>query len=348
MKKLYTTLVLFLMLPLMACSTDETDLYQQVAPSVVQISVLDTNSTGSGFFIGENLIVTNQHVINRGNHIQIRLYNNNRMYRARLVGSTALDLALLKIVPADWNRLVKTHGVPPALIWRTQSLPQPGERVWSLGNPVLINKVFTTGIVGKSYENIFNIKLMLVADLTVLPGNSGGPLVDSHGRVVGISTAVYNPSGIGNYLSLAIPAAIAQRAVMQIATGQTVTVNQICMALDLVTNDQHLRLRSVDADGPADVAGMQPGDKLIAYRTSQSGPVFKLYDVNDLLWMLHSTAPEAVLWIQIERNNHRQWLQVQTIVKEIDTVIAAPIHKMLGWLSNINQTKPKNSCHTHS
>ncbi|HEY9049037.1 MAG TPA: trypsin-like peptidase domain-containing protein [Ohtaekwangia sp.] len=167
-------------------------------------------SSGSGVIISDDgYIVTNYHVIEDANSIEIVMNNNQRFY-AKLVGSDpTTDLALLKI---------RSHDLP-FIRYGDSDRITPGEWVLAVGNPFDLNSTVTAGIVSAKARNIgilrdrsnLQVESFIQTDAAVNPGNSGGALVNLHGELIGINTAIATSSGSYQGYSFAIPVSLVKK-----------------------------------------------------------------------------------------------------------------------------------------
>jgi S1-C subfamily serine protease len=208
------------------------DLFKKASPSVVHITnlavrrdLLDDNGdalafregSGSGFVWDENgYIVTNAHVIETGSAAAVKVPDGSNWARAakvtladrsewdaRLVGqSKDKDIAVLKI-EAPPERL------QPLLIGNSTNL-LVGQKVFAIGNPFGLDQTLTTGVISGLGREILSvtqrpIQGVIQTDAAVNPGNSGGPLLDSAGLVIGVNTAIYSPSGGSAGIGFAVP-----------------------------------------------------------------------------------------------------------------------------------------------
>lgn len=168
-------------------------------------------SSGSGFFISEDgYIVTNNHVVEGTNRIVVALSEGSRV-EADLVGrDPALDLAVIKAPGRQY----------PFVNFSTLARPKVGDWVIAVGNPFGLGTTATAGIVsayGRSQQAGMGDYLQL--DAAINRGNSGGPTFDRDGRVVGVNTAIFSPTGVFVGIGFAIPADTAQAAARRIITG---------------------------------------------------------------------------------------------------------------------------------
>ena len=185
-------------------------------------SVFDVPAgTGSGFVWDDaGHIVTNFHVVQNANGARVRLWDHES-YDAELVGvAPNYDLALLRInAPAS-----KLRPIP---IGESGKL-QVGQRTFAIGNPFGLDQTLTTGVLsalGRTINAVTGrpIEDVIQTDAAVNPGNSGGPLLDSAGRLIGVNTAIYSPSGASAGIGFAVPVDTVNRIIPQLlAQGKVV------------------------------------------------------------------------------------------------------------------------------
>jgi S1-C subfamily serine protease len=252
------------------------DLFKQASPSVVHIMNLKVQrdmanaeadplgipqDSGSGFVWDENgYIVTNYHVIETAQAAKVTLADRSR-WDARLVGKAPdKDIAVLKIeAPAD-----KLH---PIQVGASTDL-QVGQKVFAIGNPFGLDQTLTTGVISGLGREILSvtrrpIQGVIQTDAAVNPGNSGGPLLDSAGRVIGVNTAIYSPSGGSAGIGFAVPIDPIRWIVPQLIRHGK--VERIGMGIGIWDDHVPVRLglkgvlvRQVVAGSPAATAGIRP------------------------------------------------------------------------------------------
>jgi serine protease Do len=225
---------------------------------------------GSGFIVSsDGYILTNTHVVDNATRVIVRL-TDRREFQARVVGSDdKSDVALLKI---------EARGLPTVRIGDASKL-RPGEWVVAIGSPFNFQNSVTAGIVsaiGREVPNASNYNYVnfIQTDVAVNPGNSGGPLFNLSGEVVGINSQIYSNTGSYAGLSFAIPIDIAQGVREQLASTGHVTRGRIGVAIQPVTaalaesfgldRPRGAAVSSVDAGGPADKAGLKPEDVILS------------------------------------------------------------------------------------
>ncbi len=244
-----------------------------VGPSVVNLHSHGTlQGEGSGVIVdAEGYIITNFHVVKRVRSVEV-LLSDERRGTATVVGADPLvDLAVLKTEMDDLT----------AAEWGDSDALDVGEMVWALGSPFGFEKSITFGIVSaKDRRGIPDSsgrrrihQEFLQTDAAVNPGNSGGPLVNADGEVVGINTAIIGPSYRG--ISFSIPSSIARKSYEQIREQgwveraylgvQPVKVpDEVAQLLDL-GRDEGVYLVEVRADTPADDAGLRVHDVILSW-----------------------------------------------------------------------------------
>jgi serine protease Do len=263
---------------------------------------------GSGFIISEDgYILTNAHVVANADEVTVRLADAKREFKAKLIGSDErTDIALLK---------VEATGLPTVTLGDSSKL-RPGEWVAAIGSPFGFSNTVTAGIVsatGRSLPDEAYVPF-IQTDVAVNPGNSGGPLLNLKGEVVGINSQIY--SGTGGYMgvSFAIPIEVALDISKQLRTEGKVTRGRIGVGIQPVTRElaqafgmekpQGALIASVDPGGPADKAGVQVGDVVLGWN---GDPV---EDVNELPRVVARTRPGDTVSVEIWRGGERREIEV--------------------------------------
>ena len=228
-------------------------------------------SLGSGFIIDaqEGIVVTNNHVIDGADEINVILQDNTSI-RAELVGTDPrTDIAVLRI----------KHDKPLAAVaFGNSDQSEVGDWVIAIGNPFGFGGTVTAGIVSARGRNIGQglYDDFIQTDASINSGNSGGPLFNMRGQVIGINTAIVSPSGVSAGLGFSIPSNMASRVVAQLRDAGRVRRGWIGVNIQSVTDDiaEALRLpagtrgaliANAQADGPAAKAGIRSGDVVIRF-----------------------------------------------------------------------------------
>jgi S1-C subfamily serine protease len=255
------------------------ELYQRLAPGVVNITstVLERDfffndvprqGAGSGSIIDRRgYVLTNHHVIEDARKLEVTLANGKK-YTARFVGSDPdSDLAVLKINAPPGDLTVIPMGTSHHL--------KVGQTVLAIGNPFGLGQTLTKGIISMVGRTIRSTSGVLVEDIiqtdaSINPGNSGGPLIDSSGNMIGITSAIFSPTGASVGIGFAIPVDTAKRVMQDLiekgeyaypwagVTLMTLT-SGIADALGLPV-DQGALVLEVVPGSPADRAGLRGGN----------------------------------------------------------------------------------------
>ncbi|MES0870543.1 DegQ family serine endoprotease [Pseudovibrio sp. SCP19] len=227
-------------------------------------------SLGSGFVIDgdEGIIVTNNHVIEGADEITVN-FNDGTKLSAELLGSDEkTDLAVLKVEPQSTLDSVK---------FGSSEVLRVGDWVMAIGNPFGLGGTVTAGIVSARNRDINSgpYDNFIQTDAAINRGNSGGPLFNMDGEVVGINTVIFSPSGGSIGIGFAIPAETATRVIAQLREfGETRrgwlgvriqhVTDEIAESLGM-DNAQGALIAGVSEDGPAKEAGIMPGDVVLTF-----------------------------------------------------------------------------------
>ena len=262
---------------------DETvnvNIYKQAGPAVANIVTrtleydvfmdpVPVQGAGSGFVIDpRGYVLTNYHVVQGAQAISVTLGDRSH-YDAKMVGADERnDIALVKIDPKDRKLPVLTMGDSDRL--------QVGQKVLAIGNPFGFQSTLTTGVVSALGRTVQTSQTTFIdgaiqTDAAINQGNSGGPLLDSHGDVIGINSAIYTPSGTTAGIGFAIPINTARIIAQDLITeGRVhraymgvearVLTAPVAEALNLRV-DQGLLIERVTPGGPAERAGLRGGNQ---------------------------------------------------------------------------------------
>ncbi len=294
---------------------------QDVSPAVVRIRVQKAmrqrrgrrparqGNSGSGFIISpEGYIVTNSHVISGAKAIQVMLIDG-RTYKAQLIGDDpATDMAILKI---EADQLLHIH-------FGNSDQLQVGQIAIAIGNPYGFQYSLTAGIVsalGRSLRSESGrlIDNVIQTDAALNPGNSGGPLVDSNGRVIGVNTAVILPaqglcfavaSNLAEYVaSELITKGKVKRGFLGIAGQQFRFAPNARRRLNLEKADG-IMVSFIEPDSPAYNAELRKGDVLIGFEGQPIG------SIDDLHRLLDASTINRKIVLDILRDGHKQQVSV--------------------------------------
>ena len=224
---------------------------------------MPTYGQGSGFIVSaDGIILTNAHVVRGAKEVTVKL-TDRREFRAKVLGADSkTDIAVLKI---------EAKNLPVATLGKTSDL-KVGEWVLAIGSPFGFENTVTAGVVsakGRSLPDDSAVPF-IQTDVAVNPGNSGGPLFNTRGEVVGINSQIYSRSGGYQGVSFAIPIDVAAKIKNQIVTTGKVEharlgvgvqeVNQAFANSFKLDKPEGALVSTVEKGSPADKAGLQPGD----------------------------------------------------------------------------------------
>jgi S1-C subfamily serine protease len=262
--------------------TENINIYKQASPAVANIvtrtveydfffNPVPVEGAGSGFLIDtDGHILTNYHVVQGAQTIEVTLGDQSR-FKAKLIGADSRnDIALVKIDP-------KGRKLTPLPLGDSRNL-LVGQRVLAIGNPFGFQSTLTTGVVSslgrtvQTSESTF-IDEAIQTDAAINRGNSGGPLLNSHGEVIGINSAIYAPTGTTAGIGFAIPINTARRVAEDlISQGRvrraTLGVEGralwpgLAEALHLSV-EKGILVERVNPGGPAAQAGIRGGTKSV-------------------------------------------------------------------------------------
>jgi serine protease Do len=266
---------------------------------------------GSGVIVSpDGYILTANHVVSGADEIMVGLGIDLRKFKARKVGTDpGTDVALLKI---DENNL-------PSITFADSEKARAGDIVLAIGNPFGLRQTVTMGIisaVGRGGMGIVDYENFIQTDAAINMGNSGGALVDTQGRLLGINTAIFTRTGGNQGVGFAIPANLARDVMQSLrdkgrvvrgyigASVQTLTP-ELAEAMKLKGQLSGALVGEVEQHSPAAKAGIKSGDVI----TAVSGK--KVSDARELRLMIGSMAPGTKAQIQATRDSQTKTFDVQ-------------------------------------
>ncbi|MEZ5661202.1 MAG: Do family serine endopeptidase [Burkholderiaceae bacterium] len=273
---------------------------------------------GSGFIISKDgYVLTNHHVVDGADQIFVTM-TDKREFKARLIGSDKrTDVALVKIEGGQFPSL--TIGDPNVL--------RVGEWVLAIGSPFGLENTVTAGIVSAKGRDTGDYLPFIQTDVAVNPGNSGGPLINMDGQVVGINSQIYSRTGGFMGISFAIPIDEAMQVADQLRSSGRVVRGVIGVAIADVTkeiaeplglpNDKGALVRSVAENGPAERGGVQVGDIILRFDGHDVGKV------SDLPRLVGRTKPGSTVKVDVWRRGERRTLTLTVDEMPADQAAAA-------------------------
>jgi serine protease Do len=286
---------------------------RQAAPQPLRAS-------GSGFFISaDGYILTNNHVVEKADEITVRTKDDREM-KARLVGrDPATDLAVIKVEGSHF----------PYVSFEDRAKPRVGDWVVAVGNPFGLGGTATAGIVsalGRKNVGQSNYVDFMQIDAPINRGNSGGPTFDIDGRVVGVNTAIFSPSGGSVGIGFDIPADVAASVSKQLIDHGKVVRGYIGAQIQDVTADiaDSLGLKEhkgalvadVTDGGPADKAGLKAGDVVLDVNGRA------VDGASDLSRQVALVSPGQTIQLKIRRNGQAQTLSLTSGTRPTEEQLA--------------------------
>jgi len=221
---------------------------------------------GSGFIIsGDGYVLTNAHVVAGADEVLVTL-TDRREFKAKVLGADeSSDVAVLKV-----------EGVNlPSLRMGDSGKIRVGEWVIAIGSPFNLENTVTAGIISAKSRDTGDYLPLIQSDVAVNPGNSGGPLINMRGEVIGINSQIATLSGGYNGISFAVPIDEAMRVADQLRKTGKVTRGRIGIAMGELSKDvaeslglgraRGIEVSQVEAGGPADKAGIKVGDIILKF-----------------------------------------------------------------------------------
>ena len=271
-----------------------------------------TRGVGSGFILSaDGYVMTNAHVVDGADEVIVTLPADQRELKAKIIGvDKRSDVALVK---------VEASGLPVVRVGDVNRL-KVGEWVIAIGSPFGLESTVTAGIVSAKSRDTGDLVKLIQTDVAINPGNSGEPLINMRGEVVGINSQIYSRSGGYMGISFAIPIDDAIRVSDSLRANGRVVRGRIGVAIDQVTKDvaESIGLgksigalvRNVESGGPADKAGVEAGDII----TKVDGKTVERS--SDLPRMVGAAKPGSKVTLQVFRRGQYREIPVSVIEYE--------------------------------
>lgn len=306
--------------------------YEQVNKSVVNITSIareeglffqsmNSEGAGSGIVLDkQGHILTNFHVVEGADRVQVNLFDGSS-HEARMIGADPVnDLAVIKIE-------VNEEILFP-VVMANSSLLKVGMKVFTIGNPFGLERTMTTGIISSLNRTLKiranrSIKSIIQIDAAVNPGNSGGPLIDTRGMLIGVNTAIASKNGQSAGVGFAIPVNLVKRVVKQLIKYGKVIRPEIGIH-HVYETDEGLLIERLTPGGPAERAGLQ-GPKVVVQRRGlfqvrqvdrSAADIIIAVDgmetptVDDFLTYIETKRPGDEVTLRILRGNQQQDISV--------------------------------------
>lgn len=267
----------------------------------------ERQGVGSGFIISEDgLIVTNNHVIDGTSTVTVKFANGSEQV-ATIVGTDPLtDIALLDIEGSDL----------PTVAFGSSEAMRVGDEVIAMGNPFGLGGTVTTGIVSAKDRNINAgpFDEFIQTDAAINRGNSGGPLFNNAGEVIGVNTAIFSPNGTNAGIGFAVPSDLVSRIVADLQDDGKIDRGWLGVQIKPVSDEvaevlgldagEGTQVEMVIEDTPAERAGLKAGDIVLSFDGTD------IKEARDLTRAVANTAPDTASQIEILRKGERMTLDV--------------------------------------
>jgi putative serine protease PepD len=290
------------------------DVYRRAYKGVVQITVTSQDSTpepfggsgtqqaqGSGFvYDASGDIVTNEHVVANASSVTVTFWNGAK-YKAHVVGTDAsTDLAVVKVDAPSSLLGPLTLG--------NSSAVSVGDGVVAIGSPFGLTETVTSGIVSALHRQMtspsgFAIQDSIQTDAAINHGNSGGPLLNLQGQVIGVTSQIESDSGGSDGVGFAIPSNTVRSVVQQLLTSGKAVHAYLGVAVESAANGA--RIAQVRSGGPAKAAGLHVGDVV----TAVDG--HKISSAGELQSVIDSKRPGDTVTLTIKRNGTTHTIRVK-------------------------------------
>ena len=263
---------------------------------------------GSGFVISEDgEIVTNHHVVDGAERVTVTFADGSKL-KAEVVGGDPLtDIALLRVSSDD---------TLPALSFGDSDTMRAGDPVFAIGNPFGLGGTVTSGIVSATSRNINSGPFddFIQTDAAINRGNSGGPLFNDAGEVIGVNTSIFSPDGGSVGIGFAVPSDLVQTIIADLSDDGTVTRGWLGVQIRPMTEEvadvlgydgpRGAVIEAVMDDSPAAAAGLRNGDIILAFGDTE------IEELRDLTRAVAETAPDSTADLTVLRKGAQETYEV--------------------------------------
>jgi putative serine protease PepD len=273
-------------------------IYNRASSAVVEIQA--GNATGTGFVIDkQGHVITNEHVVGSEQTVEIRFADEGEEQGRVIATDPSTDIALIQVDLAG-------HNVKPVQLGSSAGV-KVGDPVYAIGNPFGLERTLTAGIVSAVNRDItapnnFTINDVIQTDAPVNPGNSGGPLLDASGNVIGVVSQIQSENGGNIGIGYAVPSDTVRTVVETLKTGGE--VEHAYLGVRLAETDDGVRLSNVLDGDPGQKAGLQAGD-LVLDADGQ-----KVESAGDIQRAVDAHKPGEKLQLKIDRGGDERTVTV--------------------------------------
>jgi putative serine protease PepD len=273
-------------------------LYERAAPAVVEIQA--GNASGTGFVIdSEGRVVTNQHVVGDNDTVEVSFADDQEEQGRVIATDPSTDLAVIEVD-------LSGHNVTPVTLGSSGDV-EVGDPVYAIGNPFGLERSITAGIVSAldrdiTAPNDFTINGVIQTDAPVNRGNSGGPLLNAQGEVIGVVSQIQSETGGNVGIGYAVPSDTVRTVVETLKTGGE--IERGYLGVRLAETDDGVRLSDVLPGEPAERAGLENGDVVLE---ADGKPVESGSDIQSAVG---AHKPGEKLELRIDRNGDERTVTV--------------------------------------
>ncbi len=274
------------------------EIYKRTSSSVVEIQA--GNASGTGFVVdADGHVVTNEHVVGDAETVQVRFSTGGEEQGRVIATDPSTDLAVVQVELAG-------HDVTPVQLASSAEV-EVGDSVYAIGNPFGLERSFTAGIVSAvdrdiNAPNNFTINDAIQTDAPVNQGNSGGPLLDTEGNVIGVVSQIASETGGNVGIGYAVPSDTVRTVVAGLLKDGS--IERGYLGVRLAETDDGVSLASVLDGEPAEAAGLQSGDVVLE---AGGKPVESADDIQDAV---AARKPGEQLELKIRRGETEQTVPV--------------------------------------
>jgi putative serine protease PepD len=292
-------------------------IYSAASPSVV--SVRTGEGSGTGFLVNsDGTIVTNAHVVGDSSEVQVRFTDDGDLHTARVLGvDESTDLAAIKVDASAAN------GVKPLALADSDKV-QVGDTALAIGYPLGLDRTATSGIVSGlerqiSAPNGFSIDKVIQTDAAVNPGNSGGPLLNARGEVIGVNSQIATAGGgEGNVgIAFAIPVNTVKQVLPALESGNAPEHAYLGLSTSDTANGEGAEIAQATPGGPSAEAGLQAGDVVVKVDGQD------VTGANDVAAAIEDNKPGDKVDVTVRRGGSEQTIEV-TLGQRPDQIQTQP------------------------
>jgi serine protease Do len=323
MRKAISILALSVML--WGCGVATTrDIVDRVDTGVVSIIGIVKNETGTvvnggqgtGFFVGENYIITNHHVVNFATELFVQGSITKKRYDVRIVSADPVaDIAILEL--KDWE-LFQANEQPVVLTLGDSDKTLVGDKVVVIGHPWGLEWSVSEGIVSAKNRRPHALpKYLDQVDAKLFNGNSGGPIFNEEGEVICVSEIMIPGEG-GSY-GMCVPSNLVKKVIYDLTTYEQVRWRAINAGIGLTDDGSYVKIASLEKDGAGAKAGLQVGDLIVKLHTPDHPEGIRIHNPDTLLSeMAVIKGDNTTVKMMVKRGSEEMMVDIETTHRTSD------------------------------